>query len=186
MPVEAIPISPNTGSYLDVAEADELALTFPGLGAWAAATEVAKAAALNQASSDVDGAMPYQGRTFDEVQSRQFPRVAYESASVAAGDRAVASPGAAVGRVVWDWDFATNHAVVPLDVKLAVVHQADAILAGDREPRIAAQHDGVVYDLTGSIAESYKQTEGPGVATGLCRAAWVLMRKYRIRSGQVL
>src|SRR5215204_3917408 len=143
MPVEAIPISPSAGSYLEVAEADELASTFPGLAAWTAATQAAKGAALNQASADVDGAMPYQGRAYEESQSRQFPRVAYESASLAPGDAATATAGAAPGRVVWDWDFATNQAVVPLDVKLAVLHQADAILAGTREPRIALQHDGV-------------------------------------------
>ena len=75
---------------------------------------------------------------------------------------------------------------MPEDVQLAVVLQADTILAGDREPRLAAQHDGVVYDQTGSVAESYKQTEGPGVTTGLCRAAWVLLRKYRLKSGKLL
>jgi hypothetical protein len=186
MPVEAIPISPNTGSYLEVAEAEELAATFPGLPAWTAATPAARASALNQASADVDGAMPYQGRPLEEQQARQFPRVAYESSSLPRADAAGGAPGIAVGRVVWDWDFATNEAVVPLDVKLAVLHQADAILAGTREPRIALQHDGVVYDQTGSLAESYKQTTGPGVATGLCRRSWVLMRQYRLRGGRLL
>ena len=69
---------------------------------------------------------------------------------------------------------------------LAVLLQADAILDGTRESRLAAQHDGVVYDQTGSVAESYKQTEGPGVTSGLCRGAWMLMRKYRLKSGKVL
>src|SRR5688572_2126860 len=182
MPVEAILISPNTGSYLEVAEAEELAATFPGLPAWTAAAPAARAAALNQASADIDAAMPYQGRPLEEEQPRQFPRVAYESASL---PRAEAS-GGAVGRVVWDWDFATNQAVIPLDVKLAVLHQAEAILAGTREPRISLQHDGVVYDQTGSLAESYKQTTGPGAATGLCRRSWVLMRQYRLRGGRLL
>jgi hypothetical protein len=84
---------------------------------------------------------------------------------------------------VWDWDDVAQEAVVPEDVRLAVLLQADADLAGDREARLAAQHDGVVYDQTGALAESYKQTEGPGVTTGLCRAAWVLLRKYRLKSG---
>jgi hypothetical protein len=183
MPVEAIPISPNTGTYLEVAEAEELAATFPGLGAWTAATAPARAAALNQASADIDSAMPYQGRPLEDQQARQFPRVAYESTSL---PRDAASGGAAGGRVVWDWDFAANQAAIPLDVKLAVLHQAEAILAGTREPRIALQHDGVVYDQTGSLAESYKQTTGPGVATGLCRRSWVLMRQYRLRGGRLL
>jgi hypothetical protein len=113
MPVEAIPISPNTGSYLEVTEAEELAATFPGLGAWAAAAPAARAAALNQASADVDSAMPYQGRPLEERQVRQFPRVAYESTSL---PRDGASGDAAPGRVVWDWDFTTNQALIPLDV----------------------------------------------------------------------
>ena len=186
MPVEAVPIAPNVGSYLTVPEADELASTFPGLAAWTAATPSAKGAALNQASADVDAAMPYQGRTFEEAQPRQFPRVAYESASISAGDAGGAAPLSAPGRVVWDWDFTQQTAVVPLDVKLAVLHQADAILAGSRESRLSAQHDGVVYDLTGGLAESYKETTGPGVSTGLCRRSWVLMRQYRLRGGQLL
>src|SRR5688500_16532020 len=113
MPVEAILIS-NTGSYVEVAEAEELAATFPGLPAWAAAAPAARAAALNKASTDIDSAMPYQGRPDEEEQPRQFPRVAYESTSL---PRAGASGDAAVGRVVWDWDFTTNAAVIPLDVK---------------------------------------------------------------------
>jgi DnaT-like ssDNA binding protein len=183
MPVEAIPVSPNTGSYVEVAEAEELAATFPGLPAWTAAAPAARAAALNQASADIDAAMAYQGRPLEEYQARQFPRVAYESTSL---PRADVAGGAAAGRVVWDWDFTTNQAVIPLDVKLAVLHQAEAVLAGTREPRIALQHDGVVYDQTGSLAESYKHTTGPGVATGLCRRSWVLMRQYRLRGGRLL
>ena len=75
---------------------------------------------------------------------------------------------------------------MPPEVLLAVVYQADAILAGERDLRITAQHDGVVYDQTGSVAESYKLTQGAGVTTGLCRMAWVLLRKYRLKSGKLL
>lgn len=85
-----------------------------------------------------------------------------------------------------DWDATTSTAVTPLNVKLAVLHQADAILVGAREPRLAAQHDGVVYELTGTVAESYKRTTGPGVATGLARRAWMLMRAYRLRGGRMI
>ena len=179
MPVEAIPIATSMTSYLDVGAADDLATTLAGLAAWHAAKPLARAAALTQASSDVDAAMPYQGRPVDEAQARQFPRVAYESH--------VGPPYAVLGAdVVWDWDDVANAAVVPRDVKLAVLYQADAILAGTREPRLSAQHDGVVYELTGTLAESYKQTTGPGVATGLCRRSWVLMRQYRLREGRLL
>jgi hypothetical protein len=125
--------------------------------------------------------MPYQGRKYGPAQVNQFPRVPYD------GDAPAGPPGNP-GRLpaVWDWDAALNAPAVPEDVLLAVLIQADANLAGEREPRLAAQHDGVVYDLTGSVAESYKQTQGPGVSTGLCRAAWVLLRKYRLKSGKLL
>ena len=83
------------------------------------------------------------------------------------------------GAVVWDWDSATHQPVVPRDVKLAVLFQADSLLA-NAASRGLAQHDGVVYQLTGTLAESYKQTPGPGVRTGLC-LAWVMLRKYRLR-----
>ena len=176
-------VGPRT--YLTTAAADDLAATVPTLAAWSAATSPNKARGLERASLDVDNAMPYQGRKYDADQVNQFPRVPYDDdLARAAGvglDGAGTSPPA-----VWDWDASLNEAVVPEDVRLAVVLQADAILAGEREPRLAAQHDGVVYDLTGSIAESYKYTQGPGVSTGLCRAAWVLLRRYRLKSGKVL
>ena len=166
-----------TTPYLTTIEADALAATLPALAAWAAATSGQKSAALLRATLDVDNAMPYQGRRYAADQERQFPRVPYDEAPGTAGfDR---DPRASV----WDWDAATNAATVPEDVRLAVLIQADANLAGEREARLAAQHDGVVYDQTGALAESYKQTEGPGVTTGLCRAAWVLLRKYRLKSG---
>jgi hypothetical protein len=166
-------------AYLTVAAADELGATLPALAAWSAATSPDKARALERASIDVDGAMPYQGRKYDPGQVNQFPRVAYDEPPTTGA----AGAGGGLPDAVWNWDAALGAAVVPEDVLLAVVLQADANLAGEREPRLAAQHDGVVYDLTGSIAESYKYTQGPGVSTGLCRAAWVLLRKYRLKSG---
>lgn len=167
-------------AYLTVAAGDSLAATLPALTAWSAADAPTKARALERASLDVDEAMPYQGRKYDLSQVNQFPRVPYDDALVGAAAGGSAPPS------VWDWDAERNAATVPDDVLLAVVVQADANLAGEREPRLSAQHDGVVYDLTGSVAESYKQTEGPGVATGLCRPAWMLLRKYRLKSGRVL
>lgn len=169
-----------SSAYLTTTAADTLAATLPTLAAWSAASAGNKAKALERASLDVDNAMSYQGHKYETGQVNQFPRVPYDDPPGTAGfDR---DPRASV----WDWDSDANEAVVPDDVLVAVLVQADAVLAGDREPRLAAQHDGVVYDQTGSVAESYKQTEGPGVTTGLCRAAWVLLRKYRLQGGKVL
>jgi hypothetical protein len=167
-------------AYLDLTEANDLAAALPELAAWSAASDDDKTLALNQASLDVDSAMPYQGRPYDFFQSRQFPRVADDNG---AGEPYFPAPADAV---VWDWDATTNQAVVPVDVKRSVLYQADANLSGLREPRLAAQHDGVVYELTGTLAESYKQSTGPGVATGLCRRAWLLVRQYQLRSGRMV
>ena len=173
MPVQAIPLPTSGLRYLDVPEADELAELLPGLTAYRAATDEAKAAALDEASADVDAGMPYQGRKLDPAQPREFPRVEDgPGGSAAVGGFGVV--GAAVGA-----------STVPDDVLRATVYQADAILAGTREPRLSAQHDGVVYELTGQLAESYKSTPGVGVRTGLCRRAWMLIRKYRLRSGRL-
>ena|SRR5688500_11416724 len=172
-------------SYMTVTEADALATSIPGLTAWAAATTAAKTTALNRASDDIDAAMPYQGRRYETDQDHQFPRLAYEGHDLGAG--AAAAGAVPALDIVWDWDELTSEAVVPDDVRIAVLYQADANLAGTREARLAAQHDGVVYDLDAAgDAESYKRTTGPGVTTGLCRAAWMLMRKYRLRSGKLL
>lgn len=168
-------------AYLTATQADALAATIPALSsAWSGASSGTKDKALELASFEVDNGMPYQGRKYAADQVNQFPRVPYDAPPGTAGfDR---DPHGSV----WDWDAGGNEAVVPDDVLLAVLLQADAIVAGEREPRISAQHDGVVYDQTGSVAESYKRNEGPGVKTGLCRGAWVLLRKYRLKSGKLL
>jgi hypothetical protein len=173
MPVQALPIPVAGIRYLDVAEADDLAALLPGLAAYRAADDAAKAAALDEATADVDAAMPYQGRKRDPAQPREFPRA----------DDGPAGPGS--GLDSGTSGVAGGPAVVPDDVLRATLYQADAILAGAREPRLSAQHDGVVYELTGQLAESYKATPGAGLRTGLCRRAWVLARKYRLRSGRL-
>ncbi len=168
-------------SYLSTSEADSLAGTLPGLAAYRAASSGAKTAALQQASSDVDTAMPYQGRKLDAAQALQFPRVAYERTSPSA-------PGSAHGYAdtIWDWDSSSNVPVVPADVKAAVLHQADAILDGGRDERLDKQHDGVAYDQAAGLAESYKSSDHRGVTTGLCRRAHQLLQKYRIIAGRIL
>ena len=182
MPTYPDPNAPAGPSYLDVVEAGALAADLPDLPAWAAATDPARGAALELATLDIDAAMPYQGRRYDPAQPRQFPRVAEDAPPVPSDAVAIAPAG---GAVVWDWDSVQNAPVVPRDVKLAVLFQAESLLADAREPRLSAQHDGVVYQLTGTLAESYKQTPGPGVRTGLCRRAWVLLRQYRLRGGRI-
>ncbi|QOV87409.1 DnaT-like ssDNA-binding protein [Humisphaera borealis] len=169
MPEPVIPAA----AYLSLADADTLADALPELAAYKAVTDDEKSAALLQATIDIDSAMSYQGRRYDADQPREFPR-SFDS-----------DPAVTPSRV-WDWDDDTQSAVVPASVKRAALYQADAILAGDRELRLSAQHDGVVYEQTGALAESYKSTSGPGVRSGLCRRAWIVLRRYRLQSGRLL
>jgi hypothetical protein len=170
-------------AYLDVDAADALATTTSGLVSWSGATAPAKAAALIRASDDVDHAVPYQGRRYASTppQAREFPRLAFEEPLI--GTRDPSLPGTAI---IWDFDEALQEAVVPGDVKLATLLQADTILTGARDARLDLQHDGVVYDQDGSDAESYRRNTGLGLPTGLCRRAWLLIRHYRIKTGRLL
>lgn len=161
--------------YLTLADADSLAAMLPELSAYKAATDDAREAALRQATLDVDAAMPYQGRRYDPDQPREFPRRDADSVHVAASTASI-----------WDWDADTAAAIVPPAVRRATLWQADAILAGVREPRLSAQHDGVVYVQTETTAESYKSAPGVGLPTGLCRRAWLLLRRYRLKGGSLL
>ena len=170
-------------AYMDVDEADALAATTNGLISWSGASAPAKAAALIRASDDVDHAVPYQGRryTLCPPQPREFPRLAFEEPLI--GMRDPALPATAM---IWDYDDATQDAVVPADVKQATLIQADAILTGTRDARLDLQHDGVVYDQNGADAESYRRSTGMGLPTGLCRRAWLMIRHYRIKTGRLL
>ena len=121
--------------------------------------------------------MPYQGKALGPSQPRQFPRVAYESRPGAAPFGLAVLPWGAASlppvpppagpvaagvdpldapsrRSSGTRDPVANIPVVPAAVKLAVLHQADSVLAGNRESRLSAQHDGVAADVTGSLSEA--------------------------------
>lgn len=150
-------------SYLNAGPARDLAAELPAthMAAVNAATDDALQAALNQASIDVDAAGPYQGRRYDADQVREFPRID--------GDRLV------------DED-AAGEAVVPTAVLLAVLHQANSILADKRRKRLEARHDGVVSQGVGSLNEAYDGEE-PEL---LCMQAARLMRRYELSTGRIL
>ena len=177
-------MSITSTTYLDLSDANDLADTLPPLSGWAGASDDEKTRALLQASADIDVSMPFQGRKYDTDQILEFPRRAYDDPPT--GALTGVNFDASSAPVVWDWDSDANEAIVPPAVQTATLYQADSIQTGDREARLDVQHDGVVYNLTGTLAESYKQTPGNGVRTGLCRRAWMLMRKYRRRSGELL
>lgn len=171
--------------YLSVSEADALAVSTLALAQWGAATAADKAAALDAASRTIDGAMRYQGRKYDPGQVLQFPRVAYDGA---APSPPCAGPAA---ELVWDWDDATDTAVVPPAVLRACLIEADEILrdvagTSQRWRRLDEQHQGVTFDLTGGAAEAYRKGVPPAGRSGLSRRAYDLLAPYRAVSGRLV
>ncbi|MGE5609002.1 MAG: hypothetical protein ACM359_07095, partial [Bacillota bacterium] len=83
---------------------------------------------------------------------------------------------------VWDWAADTAQAVVPQNVLMAVVLQADSILGRKREERLDARHDGVASHSADGLSEAYSGNEAPV----LCRRAHQLVRRYQLVSGQLL
>lgn len=176
-------------TYLASSEADTLAAALPGLSSYKAASDADKSAALALATSDIDRGMRYQGRKFDPTQTLEFPRVAFDAPNrvwnVEWIDFPVILPNC--GAVVWDWDSDNNVAIVPQNVKLACVYQADSILTGNREERLSEQHDGVVQASNSGMQETYRQrNQAPGLDTGLCRRAYLLLQRYRLATGRIV
>lgn len=164
--------------YLTVSEADTLAASTLGLVQWATATASEKTSALDAATRVIDTAMRYQGRKHDPAQVLEFPRVAYDGAQGAA-------------EVVWDWDATAGAAVIPPDVKAACLVEADEILQdvkgkSQRWRRLDEQHQGVTFDLTGSMAEAYRKGTAPAGRTGLSRRAFDLLSRYRLVTGRMV
>ena len=73
--------------------------------------------------------------------------------------------------------------IVPGQVKVAEVLQAESILAGDRNERLQAIADGIASQGVGSLNESYRADARP---EPLCERAMRIMDRYRLRSGQFL
>lgn len=170
--------------YLTVTDADALAVTTLGLVQWPTATAAEKANALDAASRTIDTSMRYQGRKHDPDQALEFPRVAFDGTTAAGG-------GAATAEVVWDWDAVTSQAVIPSAVKQACLIEADEILQdlggkSQRWRRLDEQHQGVTFDLTGSMAEAYRKGTAPAGRSGLSRRAYELLSRYRLASGKMV
>jgi hypothetical protein len=174
--------------YLTVAEADALAPSVLGLIQWGTATTTEKTNALAAATRQIDTGLRYQGSRFDFDQVLEFPRVGYDNGGEGAGTGAGAR-GAA--EVVWDWDETAGAAVVPPAVRQACLIEADEILqdlAGksQRWRRLDEQHQGVTFDLTGSMAEAYRKGTAAAGRTGLSRRAYDLLSRYRLVSGRIV
>lgn len=160
---------PTTHSYLDVVEANEHAMSFFPLAGWDQANDVDRLRALTEATSRVD-AQRYQGAKLDAAQPRAFPRRPWP-------DRTT----------VWDEDAEGNAGggVVPRAVLLAVVAEADALLAGAAAAR-EQQHKGLASQSAGPVSESYRPPTTPDGTPQLCERATTLLRPYRLKSGRLL
>ncbi len=170
------PTIEQTG-YLNTSDADALAATLLDVASYLAATGANKQKALNQASMEIDRAMSYQGRKIDPEQAMAFPRIAYESPI----DSSLFAEVPGTVQTVWDWDDDAGEAVVPEDVLVAVVYQANSILAADREERLNAQHDGVTSHGADGLMETYAAN-----APILCRRSYFIMVRYRLKTGRMI
>jgi hypothetical protein len=171
-------------SYLTSAEVRSLAPQVFGAESLTSATDAELDRLSAAASSRIDRSRRYEGRRYDPLQKSEFPRaVGYSQV-----DSLPLWPGMAssAGRYIWDWDAATSAAVVPVDVKLATLHEMASLRAGERSSRLAAQHDGLASQTTGPASESYRP---PTSADGLplvCFEADALLRQYELVSGEML
>ena len=163
-------------SYLTRIAADTLAATLAGqVPAYAAlvvsdATDASgkRTAALLLATLDWDNARRYQGRKFDATQAG-YPQSGL--APQLGGD------------TIWDWDDDTLAAVVPGNVLLGVVLQAESILDGKRAKRLDARHDGLSSQAIGTAQEAYVAGLAP---VALCRRADLLSAMYGLKQGKLL
>ena len=97
---------------------------------------------------------------------------------------------AGAGAAIWDWDSATQSAVIPSVVKQACLVEADEILQdlrgqSQRWRRLDEQHQGVTYDRAGAAAEAYRKGTPAFGRCGLSRRAFELLSRYRLRSGRL-
>jgi hypothetical protein len=168
----------------------------PGLSSLVAAAAATRQPAVDLASLDVDAGGPWQGRKYavgdsgstgtDEAayQEREFPRIAYADGSTASAQWPRVSDG---GAVYWDWEETTDAAVVPETVLIATLVQADSILDGSRDRRMAAIRDGLASQSVGSLSESYRtDIVLAEAAQPLTDRAARLMVRYRLRTGRML
>lgn len=180
--------------YLTVDEAVAMAGSMPGVASFLAANSSQQSMALAMATQDLDNAQRYQGRKWDLVQVLQFPRVAYEASgrqpfygSGVVGPIADnALPGA---DVVWDYDAVNKVAVVPQQVKLACVYQANSRLDPKRIAILDRIYSGLTSRQIGTGAEAYDVKAmllASGGTLDLCRDAALLMRNYQLRQGRIL
>lgn len=165
-------------AYLTDAEAEEIAARLADASAWSSSTAEARAAALIQASDEID-TLRFAGRKYDPDQARQFPRlIERDPATWPASTRA-----GSVNADVWDVDD-DGSAVVPDLVKVAAFLQARHILASPRRmSRLEDQAAGVASQSAGGFSETYRPR--PDAAAHLvCLQARKALGAYLLKGGR--
>ena len=152
------------------AEADALAAELFGLTAYATATADDRRKARILASSRIDASRRWQGRkwyaSFGVVQTLEFPRVD--------------------GMTLIDSNADGTDAIVPLNIKLATLHEANSILALTRDAQMREQHDGLKSEEIGTARKEYALPTTPAGVPLICLEADRLVDRYRLRSGRFL
>lgn len=154
-------------SYQTLAEANARAANIFGLSAWLTADDSGKAKALAEACRRIDAARAFQGRKLCPDQALQFPRID--------------------GHRLIDADSNRNP-IVPENILVAQILEADAILAGDKHTRRVADRQGLASQSNAEVSETYVAAGAVGGGSGvtLCNRAAELVWAYRIRSGAIL
>lgn len=168
-------------TYLTTEAADALAATLqPPVTSYLAASAPAKLGALEEATRRIDAAYRYQGARYLAGQELEFPRVPFGDASPAV----LTYPAVDVNQQdIWDLDPVTSQVVVPLNVRVSCLRQADAILAGDKEAARASERLGLASQSTGGRSEAYVPAHTTAEAM-LCLEARALLQRYKLRVGR--
>jgi len=163
-------------AYITVTEAtDEYAVRVADAAAWAAASAAQQAAALLQASDEID-TLRFAGEPYDADQDRAFPRIVYDPPSQWPEGKATRS------YTVWDLDD-DDEAIVPLAVEFAVFLQALSLLAEpSRRERLRDRHQGITVQSAAGFFETYQQ--GKAVSP-VCFEALQQLRPYLLKSGRM-
>ena len=151
-PVYESDVVPTGDGYVDVAEAAAwLAVHVVSLAAWTAATADQKAAALVEASDNIDS-LPLKGCKYadDISQARAFPRYPDRS-------------GQAIGSDETNFQSEINYSEVPQEVKDACCLEALELLKqGSTGGRTALREQGVKsYSIGGKLSETFVDASVP-------------------------
>jgi PPE-repeat protein len=173
--IGAGPVSETVGvlpSYLTLTEAQQLA-NLPAVDpAWATATDAAKLAALQLATSRIDS-LAWQGRRHVDGQTMAFPRVDGRMQTCVSG---------------WESIDRSTLPAAPSAVRIACLIEASTLLDGQRQAAQIAMYQGkrVKRRKIGSAEVEYEPLIAPAGGVMLTAEAMQLLAPFRLRSGRMI